>query len=68
MRLFDDINGKIRQSYLIYRKHRYKPRVIEVTVEQIRRDAIRWFSRNDDWVVEREMKEAKESAAASKED
>ena len=68
VRLFDDINGKIRQSYLIYRKHRYKPRVIEVTVEQIRRDAIRWFSRNDDWAVEREMKKAKESAAASKED
>ena len=50
-RLFPEFNGKKRQSYLVYRRQRFHPRFIEVTVEQILKDAREWFADHNDWEV-----------------
>lgn len=53
IRLFPDYNGKIRQSYLVYRKHRYQPKVIAVVIEELKRGVERWVRHRDDWAAEK---------------
>lgn len=52
VRLFPDHNGKIRQSYLVYRKHRFQPKAIQVVVQEILEAVKRWRRYRDDWAEE----------------
>ncbi len=52
VRLFAEYNGKIRQSYLVYRKHRYQPKVISVVIEELKKAVKRWVRYRDDWAAE----------------
>lgn len=53
VRLFPEYNGKIRQSYLVYRKHRFQPKIIDVVIEELRRGVEHWMKYRDDWAAEK---------------
>lgn len=51
VRLFAEYNGKIRQSYLVYRKHRFQPRTIAVVIDALKHDVAAWSAAHNDWTV-----------------
>lgn len=51
-RIFPEVNGKIRQAYLVYRKTSYTPKQIVETVKALEVGAKGWADRMNDWVYE----------------
>lgn len=48
-RIMPHLNGKIRQSYMVYRKLRYRSLLIELTAQQLKEDALAWYATHNDW-------------------
>lgn len=53
VRIFPELSTRIRQSYLVYRKRKYQPLLIEETVRRIVAEAEKWFLKHNDWHFER---------------
>lgn len=55
-RIFPEINGKIKQAYLVYRKTAYTPKKIVETVKALEKGAQDWFSKMNDWEFEKTVR------------
>lgn len=54
-RIFPEINGKIRQAYLVYRKTPYTSKKIVETVKALEKGAQEWFTARNDWEFEKKV-------------